>query len=92
MPSDRVKATRIYTGPDGRSHFEEVAIPLKPSGHSGVSDPVPGPGVIFRATAGAVLDFHPAPRRQLVIPLEGAVELQCGDGAASGSPWPATST
>jgi len=86
MPSDRVKATRIYTGLDGRSHFEEVAIPLKPSGHSGVSDPVPGPGVIFRATAGAVLladdttgQGHmtriEGPGRSLWIPLADDVDV-----------------
>ena len=76
-----MKAARIYTGADGRSHFEDLDIPLKPSGYGSLSDLVPSSGVIFRETPlGGALDFHVAPRRQFVITLAGLVEVECGDG------------
>ncbi len=76
-----MKAARIYTGADGRSHFEDLDIPLKPSTYGTLSDLVPSEGVIFRETpVGGALDFHVAPRRQFVITLAGLVEVECGDG------------
>lgn len=76
-----MKAARIYTGADGRSHFEDLDIPLKPSSYGTLSDLVPSSGVIFRETpVGGALDFHVAPRRQFVITLAGLVEVECGDG------------
>jgi hypothetical protein len=76
-----VKIPRMYTGEDGRSHFDEVEIDLIERGHGGVSELFDGPGVIFRHTAGDYdLDFHPAPRRQLVVNLDGWLELELGDG------------
>ena len=30
-----MKVTRVYTGPDNRSHFEDVEIPLKDGGAAG---------------------------------------------------------
>ena len=37
--------------------------------------------MIFRETGGDYdLDFHNAPRRQYVVMLEGAVEIEIGDG------------
>ena len=76
-----MKAARIYTGADGRSHFEDLDIPLKPSSYGTLSDLVPSSGVIFRETPPkGALDFHVAPRRQFVITLAGLVEVECGDG------------
>jgi len=76
-----MKAARIYTGADGRSHFEDLDIPLKASSYGTLSDLVPSSGVIFRETPlGGALDFHVAPRRQFVITLAGLVEVECGDG------------
>jgi hypothetical protein len=76
-----MKITRIYTGPDNQSHFEDLEIPLLPAAYGSESAPLPGAGVIFRETpAGAALDYHPAPRRQFVITLSGLGEIECGDG------------
>jgi len=37
--------------------------------------------VIFRTQQPAVdMDFHNAPRRQIVVPLEGEVEIETGSG------------
>ena len=73
---------RIYTGPDNKSHFEELQIPLKDAGKTGfLSELMKATGVVFRETTGDYnYDFHTAPRRQLVVNLEGAVEIEVGDG------------
>lgn len=77
-----MRVTRIYTGEDGRSHFEDLEIPLAPAEYGRMSEIVPALGVIFRETPkGGALDFHPAPRRQLVITLSGVGEIECGDGS-----------
>jgi hypothetical protein len=74
--------TRIYTGDDGESHFEDVIVKLEPSGLAGLlSEPVAAKSVIFRETGSDYdLDFHPAPRRQYVVNLTGGVELEIGSG------------
>lgn len=76
--------TRIYTGDDGRSHFEDLRIPMSDTEFGRMSGLVKADGVIFRQPApeGATdfLDFHPAPRRQFVIHLAGRVEIECGSG------------
>ena len=77
-----MKITRVYTGDDGESHFEDVEVPLKDLGRIGrLSEPVGATGIVFRETEGDYdLEFHNAPRRQYVINLDGSVELEVGDG------------
>ena len=77
-----MQVTRIFTGDDGRSHFEDVDIDLIDYGASGqISDPWPAQSVMFRTVSGSYdLDFHTAPRRQLVVNLTGSVEIEVGDG------------
>ncbi|MBM4202640.1 MAG: hypothetical protein FJ194_00625 [Gammaproteobacteria bacterium] len=73
---------RIYTGADGESHFEDVAVDLKDMGPMGrISDLWQGKGVMFREVSGSYdLDFHTAPRRQFVVNLTGSVDIEIGDG------------
>jgi hypothetical protein len=77
-----MKITRVYTGPDNKSHFEDIEIPLKDGGKGGLmSELVKATGVVFRETDGSYnFDFHNAPRRQYVVNLEGEVEIEVGDG------------
>jgi hypothetical protein len=77
-----MKVTRIYTGADNKSHFEDVEVPLKAGGKAGfMSDLQKATGVVFRETDGNYdFDFHNAPRRQYVVNLEGEVEIEIGDG------------
>ena len=79
-----MKITRIYTGEDGESHFEDSDISLSNSENSDFrSDLIKATGIIFRETGSDYdLDFHNAPRRQFVINLEGSVELVTGDGSS----------
>jgi hypothetical protein len=73
---------RVFTGPDGQSHFEDVVVDLEDLGALGrISELWPGAGVQFREVAGDYhLDFHTAPRRQLVVNLTGSVEIEVGSG------------
>ena len=77
-----MKVTRLYTGSDGESHFENVDIPLRDSGVADrKSERIKATGIIFRETIGEYnLDWHNAPRRQFVITLAGQVEIVVGDG------------
>jgi quercetin dioxygenase-like cupin family protein len=77
-----IKVVRIYTGPDNQSHFEDIEVPLADAGKVGfLSEVVKATGVVFRVTTGEYnYDFHPAPRRQYVVNLEGEVEIEVGDG------------
>ena len=69
---------RLYTGSDGESHIDE----LSPGEGSDWASLTPAAGILFRATpAGNFLDWHPAPRRQWVIILSGALEIGLGDGS-----------
>ena len=72
----------MYTGADGQSHFEDVTIALEDHGMAGgISALWRGRGVQFRVVGGDYeLDFHNAPRRQLVVNLTGSVEIEVGDG------------
>ena len=73
---------RLYAGADGRSHFEDIKIPLKDAGKIGfLSERIKATGIVFRETGGDYdYDFHTAPRRQYVVNLEGEVEIEVGDG------------
>ena len=76
-----MKVTRIYTGEDHRSHFEDLDIPLAPAAYGSETRLIPASGVIFRQNRiGDSLDFHTAPRRQFVITIYGMGEIECGDG------------
>ena len=79
-----IKATRIYTGSDQKSHFEDFEIPLNDEGKIGfLSERKKASSVIFRETSGDYdYDWHNAPERQFVIVLEGSVEITVGDGTS----------
>ena len=78
---------RIYAGPDGESHFEDVDVPLTdtevvPGTIWGFSAPYPITSAVFisRDEARGALTWHNAPRRQLVIRLSGEIDLEASDG------------
>lgn len=74
-----MKCTRFYTGPDNRTHFEDLDIPIE---HSGRSAPFDVTGMLLRESDGTAhyLELHPAPRRQIILCLSGVVEIEAGDG------------
>ena len=77
-----MQVTRIYTGDDGRSHFEDVPIEMVDQEMLGrLSAPWDATAVQFREVGGDyLLDYHNAPRRQLVVNLTGSVEIEVGSG------------
>ncbi len=77
-----MKITRLYTGVDGESHFEDIDIPLMDQGQIGrLSTLIPATGVILRETGVDYdYDWHNAPRRQFIVMLEGTVEIEVGAG------------
>ena len=78
-----IKITRIYTGEDGKTHAEELEVPLSPGNRATteLSEAVPVTSVQFRRNSPAYyIDWHTAPRRQYVITLAGESEVEIGDG------------
>jgi len=77
-----MKITRLYTGTDNESHFEDIEIELESSGEIGqLSEKVNATGIIFRRTEPEYdYDWHNAPERQYIIMLDGAVDVEIGDG------------
>ncbi len=82
-----MRYTRVYADNDGESHFEDVEVEMKavdfapPAPPLNLSDFVRATQFAFlHAPAGWVGDWHPAPRRQMMIYLTGCVESQTSDG------------
>jgi hypothetical protein len=77
-----IKVTRIFTGPDDQTHWEEYEVPLgAPNGATELSELVDVQSLQFRRTSPEYyLDRHPAPRRQYVVTLAGESEIGLGDG------------
>ncbi len=77
------KITRLYSGLDGESHFEDIEVPLE--GEECVtrrsSELLKATGICFgERGAGFKTDWHNAPQRQFVITREGMGEIEIGDG------------
>ena len=69
---------RLYTGLDGKSHVEPIALAKTPDWGKGLATTQ----ISFREdTVGRFIDWHPAPRRQFVIILSGQLEIGLGDGS-----------
>lgn len=78
-----MKITRLYTGSDQQSHFEEIDMPVRDRGDIGsLSEAIAATGVIFRETPASYhYAWHNAPQRQYVVMLDGVVEIEVGDGS-----------
>ena len=72
-----IMMTRIYTGPDGLSHAEEIEM----KANNGVTEMMKATGAQFsRRPPGPASDWHVGPRRQYVITLSGRAELEVAGG------------
>ena len=73
-----MKIVRMYTGDDGRTHFQDVQPPARSESPlatvAALPDAVAGE-VLIRHRTGVSREFHPAPRRQYVALLDGAVDV-----------------
>jgi len=72
----------LFADAQGESHFRDIEVAwAEERDYSKYSARLPATGIIFRETSGDYdLDWHPAPRRQYIINLEGAVEITASDG------------
>jgi hypothetical protein len=76
-----VMITRIFAGPDGQSHAEEIEAKFAPNGGTDVYKLIANAGAeLRRAPPGRASDWHTAPRRQYVITLSGRGELELSGG------------
>ena len=72
-----IMMTRIYTGPDGQSHAEEIEMKLTPN----ATEMIKATGVEFsRRAPGSSNEWHTGPRRQFVITLSGRGEIEVAGG------------
>jgi hypothetical protein len=80
-----IRCIRLWSGPDGHSHFEEGVVDLDPGPRGDtLSGKLPVASVSFQETsADPKLGWHPDPARQLVITLSGTLEFTTHDGRFS---------
>jgi quercetin dioxygenase-like cupin family protein len=73
---------RIYAGPDGKSHFEEIEPRWEPlDDKSERAELIPGSGIVMRRFEPTRTNpWHHAPGRAAVFTLSGAVDIEIGDG------------
>ena len=78
----RMRVTRLYTGADQQSHFEDLEIEMDDLGLIGhLSARHPVTSLIFRHTdADYDYSWHNAPQRQYIVILEGSLDVEIGDG------------
>jgi hypothetical protein len=76
-----VVITRLFTGPDGQTHAEEIDAKFSPAGGNDVYKLMANAGAeIHRAPPGRVADWHTAPRRQYVVTISGHGEIELMGG------------
>ncbi len=79
--------SRLYTGPDGVSHWADEKLHLASRGTEGIEDMMATAAIgdikgsmVAMLKAGQTEDWHIAPRRQFMFCLRGLVEVTAGDG------------
>jgi hypothetical protein len=78
-----MKYTRLFSGADGLSHFEDVDLRLTEPKSDGewLSEWMRAGGVAVRMNkVGYKIDWHTAPRRQFVGNLQGEMEIETSGG------------
>jgi quercetin dioxygenase-like cupin family protein len=76
-----IRCIRLWSGPDGNSHFEEGVVDIE---FDMLSGKFPIASVLFQQTnSDPKLGWHPDPARQLVITMSGALEFTTHDGRFS---------
>jgi quercetin dioxygenase-like cupin family protein len=76
-----MKITRLYTGSDQKSYFEEIELKFGGDQKILTTDSRPATMAVFRCVPpGTVLDRHSAPRRQYLVTMAGAWEIEASNG------------
>jgi quercetin dioxygenase-like cupin family protein len=75
------RLVRLFSGPDGESHFEEATLALVPTGRDRATPWQDATRIRFaESPPGSELAWHTAPHRQYVITLSGTLEFTTRDG------------
>jgi uncharacterized cupin superfamily protein len=79
--------SRLYTGPDGVSHWADETVHLASRGTESIEAMMATAAIgdvkgamVAMLKAGATEDWHVAPRRQFMVCLRGLVEVTAADG------------
>ncbi len=79
--------TRVYTDEHGETHFEDVEIEFSPSNFAPPAPPLNLSEFkeskkygFVKAPSGWFGDWHPTPKRQLLIYISGRIEAEVSDG------------
>jgi hypothetical protein len=74
----------LYVDEKGETHFRDIEVEWVEEGPAGkLSKRQAATGIIFREVQPSYdLDWHPAPRRQYIINLDGGVQITASDGNA----------
>ena len=78
--------TRVFADAEGETHFEDVRLPTErrdsPTGTVDALAPLKVEGLSFREVLQEASDTDPhnAPRRLLIVQLDGTVEVEVSDG------------
>ena len=82
-----MKYTRLYADADGESHFEDVDIGMNETVFAPPAPPLKLSEFIsssqfsfLSASPGWFGDWHPAPKRQFMLYLQGEIEAEASDG------------
>ena len=76
-----MKITRLFTGSDQKSHFEEIELKFAGSQPMLTTEARAASSAVFRsAPVGLFLERHPAPRRQFLVTLSGSWEIEASNG------------
>jgi hypothetical protein len=77
-----MKVTRLSTGPDNRSYFEDIEVPFESREDFGLfTYPEPAKAVFFREIPpGWVYSWHNVICREYVIMIDGEAEIEVGSG------------
>ena len=72
-----MQIVRVYTGPDGESHFEDLTPEQLATIVNNLGE---GPITLACRPSPSFSDYHQAPRRQYVVNLAGLAEFETVDG------------
>ncbi len=72
-----MKVVSMYTGDDQKTHFRDIELTWKPTREqAGTAEMEAVTDTSWVRTAEATMpEFHPAPRRQYLVLLEGSIDL-----------------
>src|SRR6185503_19268940 len=81
---ENMRIHNLYCDANGESHWRDVNVEwIEERNFSKLSARLPATGIIFRETSGDYdVSWHPAPRRQYIINLDGGVQITASDGEA----------